>query len=264
MFCLTETSFSTPRSSQLLIRERNPGEREASHALYTLSSTLNGFRLPSQANVRSNNSCIVSHLWLRVIRSCRFHHTRSIGLQSGLYFGSRCNSIRSRWSHRYTATSSLVWHFALSQITWTFRYRRNRDRRPSRWARNSAVSRPCFGLPSVTNTWPVRQWIDPDRYRFSLFPGVSTVACSPLTIHIDPILGLVLMSTSSWKTAVSSAGSPASRPRSASSLAWRSGSFGPTTGRGRRYTSPPVRSQRRTVSRLTVTSWVESIRSATA
>ena len=66
--------------------------------------------------------------------------------------------------------------------------------------------RPCFGLPSVRKTWPVRQWIDPEMYRFSLLPGVSTLACSPLIIHIEPILGLVLMSTSSWKTAVSSAG----------------------------------------------------------
>ena len=70
-------------------------------------------------------------------------------------------------------------------------------------------SRPCFGFPSVRKTCPVRQWIEPARYRFSLFPGVSTSACCPLTIHIEPILGLVLMSTSSWKTAVSSAGSSA-------------------------------------------------------
>src|SRR5512135_3379977 len=93
------------------------GKVNQAAVLYTLSSTLNGFRLPSQANVRSNNSSIVSHRWLRVIRSCKFHHTRSIGLQSGLDFGSRCNSIRSRCSHRSTATSSLGWHFALSPMT---------------------------------------------------------------------------------------------------------------------------------------------------
>ena len=42
------------------------------------------------------------------------------------------------------------------------------------------MSRPCFGLPSVRKTCPVRQWIEPEMYRFSLLPGVSTLACSPL------------------------------------------------------------------------------------
>jgi integrase len=50
-----------------------------------------------------------------------FLHTRSIELQSGLYFGSRCNPIRWRCSRRYAATASLVWHFALSQMTWILR-----------------------------------------------------------------------------------------------------------------------------------------------
>jgi hypothetical protein len=44
---------------------------------------------------------------------------------------------------------------------------------------------------------PVRQWSDPARWRFSLFPGVTTSACSPRGIHWQPILGLRWMSTSS-------------------------------------------------------------------
>lgn len=50
---------------------------------------------------------------------------------------------------------------------------------------------------SVRIKSPVRQFSEPARYRFSLVPGVSTSACWPQRIHIDPILGLVFTSTSS-------------------------------------------------------------------
>src|SRR5207247_2818784 len=59
----------------------------------------------------------------------------------------------------------------------------------------------------------------------------------PRRIHMAPILGLVLISTSSWKTAISLAGNVAKSWRRACSLASRWGSVGPTTGRGRRHTS---------------------------
>jgi hypothetical protein len=59
----------------------------------------------------------------------------------------------------------------------------------------------------VSISRPVRQSRLPASTRFSLSPGVSTVACCPRRIHIDPTFGLVWTSTSSMNTAVSSAGS---------------------------------------------------------
>jgi hypothetical protein len=79
--------------------------------------------------------------------------------------------------------------------------------------------RVCLGLPSVRSTWPLRQGIEPERYRLSLFPGVSTGAWQPWNIPIEPIWGLVWMATASWKTAVSSSGSSASSFRHSASLA---------------------------------------------
>jgi len=99
----------------------------------------------------------------------------------------------------------------------------------------------------------VRQWRPPGSTRFSLSPGVSTVACFPRRIHIDPTFGLVCTSTSSMNTAVSSAGSSCNSFRRATSFAARSGSRRRTTGRGRRHTKSASRSRRRTVSRLTRT-----------
>ena len=64
---------------------------------------------------------------------------------------------------------------------------------------------------------------------FGIGPGVSTSACVLRRIHIDPIVGLVLTSTSSSKTAVSSGGRSASNRRIASSSCGLAGSFGPKT-----------------------------------
>jgi hypothetical protein len=102
-------------------------------------------------------------------------------------------------------------------------------------------------------TRPVRQWMLPARYRFSLFPGVSTLACWPRSIHMHPTFGFRFTSTSSMNTAVSPAGSPCSSARKVRSFCPRSGSFGRMVGRGRRHTSPASRNQRRTVSRPTRT-----------
>src|SRR4051812_46547673 len=66
----------------------------------------------------------------------------------------------------------------------------------------------------------------PARYRFWLFPGVSTAACWPRSIHWHPTFGFRFTSTSSMNTAVSSAGSPCSIDRSSASFLSRSGSFG--------------------------------------
>jgi hypothetical protein len=93
----------------------------------------------------------------------------------------------------------------------------------------------------------------PARYRFSLVPGVSTVACCPRFIHRHPTFGLRFTSTSSMNTAVSSDGNSLSSVRRARSLASRSGSFGRMAGRGRRHTKSASRSHRRTVSRPTRT-----------
>ena len=63
---------------------------------------------------------------------------------------------------------------------------------------NRELSRPCFGAASVTNTWPVRQWIDPARCRFLFVPGVWTVACAalehphPADLRVGVDLDLVL------------------------------------------------------------------------
>ena len=81
-------------------------------------------------------------------------------------------------------------------------------------------------------TRPVRQWMLPARYRFSLFPGVSTAACSPRFIHMHPTFGFRFTSTSSMNTAVSSAGRPLSNARRAGSFFSRSGSFGRMVGPG--------------------------------
>jgi hypothetical protein len=75
------------------------------------------------------------------------------------------------------------------------------------------------GAASVRNTAPVLQWIEPERYRFLLVPGISTSACCCLSIPIRPILGLVWISTSSCQTTVSSSGSSASSFRNLSNLA---------------------------------------------
>ena len=57
---------------------------------------------------------------------------------------------------------------------------------------------------------------DPDASTGRPPPRRWTAACSPFGIHIEPIFGLVSMSTSSRKPAVSSAGRPARRRGSAS------------------------------------------------
>ena len=79
--------------------------------------------------------------------------------------------------------------------------------------RTGPPTAPSFGFPSVRMTRPVRQWMLPARYRFSLFPGVSTAACSPRFIHMHPTFGFRFTSTSSMNTAVSSAGRPLSNAR---------------------------------------------------
>src|SRR4051794_8812777 len=54
---------------------------------YTEERTRKWVRVSNQSNVRSSSSCIVWQRWFRVTASCSRHHTRSMGLVSGEYFG---------------------------------------------------------------------------------------------------------------------------------------------------------------------------------
>ena len=52
---------------------------------------------------------------------------------------------------------------------------------------------------------------EPINCRFSLLPGISMTAWFPLVIHMEPILGLVQISASSWKRASLSLDRPLSK-----------------------------------------------------
>jgi hypothetical protein len=108
-------------------------------------------------------------------------------------------------------------------------------------------------VPCVTTISPLRQLIDPARYRFTFVPGVTTRACSPRFIHMQPMSGFRFRSTSSWKTAASSSGRPLSNSRIFRSFQARRGSVLPGTGRGRRHTIACACRRRRTVSSLSLT-----------
>src|SRR5262249_46032085 len=68
--------------------------------------------------------------------------------------------------------------------------------------------------------------------------GLPAPPARPRPPHIPPPLGWVWTSPPPINPPVPPAGSPRSNRRSAASLASRSGSFGRSTGRGRRQTSP--------------------------
>src|SRR5262249_47261806 len=54
---------------------------------YTEPSMSKGVPFSSHANTKWSNSSRLRQRWLRVISSCRCHHSRSIGFASGAYFG---------------------------------------------------------------------------------------------------------------------------------------------------------------------------------